>query len=249
MILAVNIGNTNVHAAIGQNEPGFQACTYLHELPDGESFVRFVEKSFGRDVWGRIEGSILSSVVPERTPVFTEAIQGKTGSFPKRICADNPGGLSLARYKDTPGEDRVVCLVGALQTHKAPLILIDFGTAPTVNVINADNEFIGGAIMAGPQIGLDALACKTAQLPRIEKISGDIPVIGSSTKENLLSGAIVAAAFAVEGYIRRIKTELGQDVPVIVTGGHAPVILPFCEFEYTHRPNLLLSGLFALYHG
>ena len=246
MILAVNIGNTNIHVAIGEKQPDAQAVAYSHELPTGESFTRFVEQSFGQDVWQRLEKSIVASVVPQRTPVITEAIESKTGLPPERISENSPGGLSLSRYKNIPGEDRIVCCVGALQIHAAPLILIDFGTAPTINVINAQGEFIGGAILTGPLIGLDALAGKTAQLPRIEDLDGPIPLIGSSTRENLASGAILGAAFAAEGYVRRIKEQIGQSTPVIVTGGHAPVILPYCEFQYIHQPNLLLNGLFAL---
>jgi len=248
VILAVSIGNTNVHAAIGQTEPVCQTAAYSNELPTSEKFVCFIEEYFGEEIWGRLEGSIVSSVVPAMTPAITQAIRDKTGSSPKRIGTDSPGGLSLSRYQDTPGEDRVVCCVGALQIHAAPLILIDFGTAPTVNVINEHNEFIGGAILAGPQIGLEVLARKTAQLPQIENIGLDahIPVIADSTKENLMSGAILGAAFAVEGYVHRIKAQLGQGTPVIVTGGHAPIILPYCGFERIHQPNLLLNGLFAL---
>ena len=249
MILALNIGNTNIHAGVGKNQPESQAVAYLQELPTGESFASFIEQNFGRDVWSRIEGIIIASVVPERTPVIAEIIKNKTGVPPQRIGANSPGGLSLRRYKSIPGEDRIVCCVGALQTHSPPLIVIDLGTATTVNVINAESEFIGGAILTGPYIGLDALASKTAQLPKIETLDEIVPLIGSSTKENLISGAVLGAAFAAEGYVRRIKEQIGQDIPVIVTGGHAPIILPYCEFEYIHRPNLLLSGLFALCGG
>ena len=246
MILALNIGNTNIHAAIGENQPERQVVAYLHELPTGESFVRFIEQNFGRDVWERLEGSIVASVVPERTPGIVEMIQSKTGALPMRVGTDSPGGLCLSRYKNTPGEDRIVSCVGALQTHSAPLIVIDFGTASTINVVDAGSRFIGGAILPGPYIGLDALASKTAQLPKIENLDEAAPLIGTGTRENLISGAVLGAAFAAEGYVRRIKQQIGQDAPVIVTGGHAPIILPYCEFEYIHQPNLLLSGLFAL---
>jgi type III pantothenate kinase len=125
-------------------------------------------------------------------------------------------------------------------------VLIDFGTATTFNLVNKDGIFMGGAIMAGLQTGLNALAENTAQLPVMSNMWGEPKVIGTDTTENLLSGAVIGTAGAAEGFIDRIKAEIGEDIKVIATGGHAPVVLPVCRFPYIHEPSLLLEGLLNL---
>ena len=251
MILAVNIGNTNIRAAIGKKEPELDAVAWGDEVASGDSLTRFIEERFGPDLWDKLEGSILASVVPSQTPLVSGAIQAKTGTAPQRIDIKGCMSLNLKRYKGLPGEDRVVCCVGALQKYQPPFILVDFGTATTVNAVTEDRAFIGGAILAGLHISLKALADRTAQLPLIipvkAKSDARVPLIGTGTEENLLSGAVLGQAFAVEGYVNRIKSQLGPQTKVIVTGGHAPVVLPCCNFEYIHEPNLLLCGLFSLF--
>ena len=247
MILAVNIGNTNVRVAIGKDHPTRDAVAFWDEIPGPESFLRFLEGKFGAGLWSGLEGCIIASVVPGQTEMVAGALESKLGRPPKRVDLKNNPPLDLSQYKDTPGEDRVVCCVGALCEHTPPLILVDFGTATTINVLDERGRFLGGAILAGLHISLEALAGRTAQLPLVDEFAADIPLIGSRTKESMVSGAVLGEAFAAAGYVERIKKIYGQGTPVIVTGGHAPVILPYCEFEYIHAPNLLLSGLFALY--
>ena len=247
MILAVNIGNTNVRVAIGNEQPTRDAVASWDEIPGPEGFLHFLEQKFGGGVWAGLEGCMVASVVPEQTPVVAAALQKKMGRPPKRVDPQNCPGLDLSAYKDVPGEDRVACCAGALQIHRPPLILLDFGTATTVNVIDAERRFLGGAILAGLHISLEALAGRTAQLPLVEELSSGVQLIGERTRECMVSGAVLGEAFAAEGYVTRIKSTLGPYTPVIVTGGHAPVILPHCNFEHTHVPNLLLRGLFTLY--
>ena len=247
MILAVNIGNTNVRVALGKDSPIRDAVAFWEEIPSQKSFLCFLEEKFGVGLWDEIEGCIIASVVPGQTGLVADALEAKLGRPPKRVDPLSCPGLDLSGYKDTPGEDRVVCCVAALQEHPPPLILIDFGTATTVNVIDREGRFLGGAILAGLHISLEALAGRTAQLPLVEELSGSTPLIGTRTRESMVSGAVLGEAFAAEGYVLRIKKILGEHTPVIVTGGHAPVILPHVGFEHIHAPNLLLSGLFALW--
>jgi len=249
LILAVNIGNTNVRVALGKDSVTQDAVALWDEIPSSESFLRFLEEKFGSGLWTGLEGCIIASVVPEQTPIVADALKAKTGRPPRRVDLKNCPGLDLSTYKDTPGEDRVVCCVGALQNYPPPLILIDFGTATTVNVIDEKGRFLGGAILAGLHISLEVLAGRTAQLPLIEELSGGVPLIGAGTRESMVSGAVLGEAFAAEGYVERIKKILGPHTPVIVTGGHAPVILPHVRFEHVHAPNLLLGGLFAICRG
>jgi len=245
LILAVNLGNTNVRVAVGRTHPLKDAAAYWEEVPTAGQLIEWVEARFGGDIWQDLRGCVIASVLPQKTDEVAEAIQSRSGVRPGRV--DLAGcGLDLSRYQDTPGEDRVVCLVAALQLCPPPLVVVDFGTATTINVVDRARVFIGGAILPGVRIGLDALAGRTARLPRIGELSEVAPLIGVSTRDNLISGAVRGAAFAVEGYLREIKKEVGEEAAVIVTGGHAPAVLPYCGFAYDHRPDLLLRGLFFL---
>lgn len=243
MILAVNIGNTNIRAAVTTDGGFKESLLYADEIGSAGSFKLFIESEFGRNIWNKIDGSILCSVVPEMTPIVTKVIKEQTDLPPQRVdtaCA----GLDISGYGGNLGEDRIVCCAAALKRYGAPFILIDFGTATTVNVVNAKGVFEGGAILTGVMMGLTALSEDTSQLSMTD-ISGSARVIGRSTDENLASGAVIASAFAVEGYVRHVQKE--TNAAVIVTGGHAPLVLPYCGFEYYHEPNLLIKGLFTLY--
>lgn len=248
MILAVNIGNTNVRAAIGEKKH-IEAVAVLptDELNSAEDFNHFLNKSFGEKIWRRVEGSIISTVVPQKNSYIKETLIQGTGKIPKTIERRSLSYINASQYDGLLGEDRIVCCAGVLSKYEPPFILVDFGTATTVNVVNEKSEFLGGAILPGVKTGIKALSDNTAQLMETE-IEGDIPVIGKNTRENLLSGAIIGLALAVEGYISLIEGELGSGFAVVVTGGHAPLVLPYCRFPYTHEPDLLPKGLFALYY-
>jgi len=244
MILAVNIGNTNIRAAIGGQSIIKQ--TVFHS--DEGCVTDLIEAGLGA-IWDQIEGTIIATVVPEHTDMIVSALEKKTKRPVKRIDKNHCGHLRVDRYEGLLGEDRIVCCAQALRKFSSPFVVIDYGTATTINVVNGDGEFIGGAILTGLQTGLDALTRNTAQLPPISTVTEQIPLIGKSTVENLLSGAVVGLACATEGFLTRIEEEMGCKMPVIVTGGHGPIILPYCRFDYIHEPSLLLEGLLALHRG
>jgi len=248
MILAVNIGNTNIRAAVGHADGAIIAQTVFYA--NEGNILGMIEAGIG-PVWEQIEGSIVATVVPKHTDMVVSALENKIKKPTKRINIRKCGDLRVDRCEGLIGEDRVVCCAQALQKYPSPFILIDYGTATTVNVVNNSGEFLGGSILTGLQTGLDALTQNTAQLPPIRGASAKktkIPLIGKNTVENLHSGAVIGLACATEGFIRRIEAEMGlKKMPVIVTGGHAPVILPYCQFDYIHEPSLLLEGLLTLY--
>ena len=248
MILAVNAGNTTIRAALGQkNGPPHSQIVFCAKNLDEAVLVRQIEERLGADIWGRIQGSILASVVPEYREIIKAVITHKTGRPVQRVDTLNCGSLKTGQYEGLLGEDRAVCCAQALKKFAPPLVVIDCGTATTVNVVNESGEFLGGAIMAGLQTGLDSLARKTAQLPAIKGGSGEISAIGKNTEECLLSGAVIGLAAAIEGYVERIAEHLNAVPKIILTGGHAELVLPHCRFDYIHEPLLLLEGLFDLY--
>ena len=244
MILAVNIGNTNIRAALGQ--PGIIkqiAFSADEESVDKGSAIEMIEKSFG-PIWDKLSECVMASVVPALAEEISIDLERKTNKPVRRIDIRNCGDLRTDLYEGLLGEDRVVCCAHALQKFEPPFIVIDYGTATTINVVNEKGEFIGGAILTGLLTGLIALTKNTAQLPQIDYKRKDVPLIGTNTTENLLSGAVIGLACATEGFLSRI--DKGNKMQVIVTGGHAPIILPHCNFKYIHEPSLLLEGLLSL---
>ncbi|MCL2580348.1 MAG: type III pantothenate kinase [Oscillospiraceae bacterium] len=245
MILAVNIGNTNIRAAVGLTSPLSDAAISGQQVEGAASFAVFIEQSFGQNIWGKLTGAVIASVVPVKIPSVVGAIAERSAFTPRLVDARDCG-LDLSLYDGLPGLDRVIGCMAALALCPPPLIVVDFGTATTINAVGEKGEFLGGAILPGLQIGLDALADKTAQLPALGDLNQPAPLIGRSTAENLRSGAVRGAAFAAEGYLRAIQKELNGEMQVIVTGGHAPLILPYCEFAHSYQPDLLIQGLFLL---
>jgi len=241
MILAVNIGNTNIRAAIGQHgKIDSQAVVYADEG------IKQIEAGLISN-WDKIQNSIIASVVPSKTEAIIKTLEEKINKPVKRIDIRNCGTLKTDAYAKPLGEDRVVCCARALQKFSPPFVVIDFGTATTINLVNSKGEFIGGAILTGLQTSLDALTKNTDQLPQInfENI-GKIHLIGKNTIENLHSGAVIGLACATEGFINRMQKELAITLQIIVTGGHAPYVLPYCDYDYVHEPSLLLEGLLNL---
>jgi type III pantothenate kinase len=153
------------------------------------------------------------------------------------ILIDNPGEL---------GADRICNSVAAYALGGGPLIVIDFGTATTFDVIGQRGEYLGGAIAPGVQISADALAQAAARLPRVELVPPRT-VIGKSTIESVRSGVLFGTAAMVDGMIDRIRAEMKGEPQVVATGGLAPLVLEHCSTKARFEPTLTLTGLRILY--
>ncbi|NBK92963.1 type III pantothenate kinase [bacterium 1XD21-13] len=250
MILAIDIGNTNI--VMGCFE-GKRLC-FLERLETNQHSAVLEYAVIFRETFSlygidplEIEGGILSSVVPSVTDTVKLAAERFTGS---RFLVVGPGiktGLKLA--VDNPaqqGSDLVVAAVAAVHDYPTPQILIDMGTATTVSVIDRSGAFIGKMILPGVMVSLDALSSHAAQLP---KISLDPPkkLIGSNTVDSMKSGILYGNAGALDGLIDRIQEQLGEPCTLIATGGLSRVIAPLCRNQILLDEDLLLRGLFLLY--
>jgi len=247
LILCVAIGNTNIHYAVGTIEHFTQACMLTEDLYCVDSFAHFLENNFEANIWTKLQGCIVSSVVPQKNPIISEFLHHKNNKLPIRNIDITKIKINFSQYQSRLGEDRAVCCAAAIAKHESPLIVIDLGTATTINIISKENVFLGGAILTGVQMGLAALSNQTAQLPLVDDFTG-VKLIGRGTRECLVSGAAVGTACMIEGYVRRIKKELNIEPIVIITGGNASKITPFCNFDFVYEPSLLIEGLFLLYN-
>ena len=194
-----------------------------------------------------IDDCIIASVVP---PVFNSVQTGVQKVIGKQPMVVGPGlktGLNI--HVDIPsqvGSDLIVAAVAALAEYPAPLVLIDLGTATTIEVIEPENVFIGGLIFPGVMVSLDSLSAHAAQLPGI---SLDKPkrVVGKNTVDCMRSGMMYGTASMLDGLIDRIAEELGHESTVIATGGLAQFVIPLCKHEIILEKELLLKGLNIIY--
>ena len=250
MLLAIDIGNTNiVIGCIKDDEILFQARIATDRTRTSDQYgveIKNMLEAFGvrRE---NITDCIISSVVP---PVFHSVRTGVIKVIGKQPMVVGPGlktGLNI--QMDVPsqvGSDRIVIAVAALAEYAPPLILMDMGTATTVEVVEEGNAYIGGVIFPGVKISLDALTSRAAQLP---DISLDKPkrVIGKNTVECMRSGTMYGTAAMIDGIVDRIEEELGHSSTLIATGGMAQFITPLCKHKILLEKDLLLKGLNIIY--
>lgn len=250
MILAIDIGNTNiVVGGIDKNKTYF--VERLSTVRTKTELEYAVDLKTVLDIYhinlNDIEGCIISSVVPQIT---TAAKLAAEKILKKEVMILGPGvktGLNI--MLDNPSEmgaDRVADAVAALAEYPVPLVIVDMGTATTVSVVDEKKRYIGGMIMPGVRVSLDALTSRASQL---SGISIDEPkrMIGRNTIDCMKSGIINGNAAAVDGIVDRIEKELGQKVTVIATGGMSKKIIPHCKREILIDPDLLLKGLLIIY--
>ncbi len=250
MILAIDIGNTNVVVGAFEGEQllFLDRLATDRQATETEYLVRIrsLLKFHGLQQ-APLDGSIICSVVPMVTQSIRPAVESLTG---KRALVVGPGlktGLKI--NIDNPaalGADRVADAVAAVNEYPCPLITIDMGTATTLGVVDEHRTFIGGMIVPGVMVSLNSLSGGAAQLPHI---SLDPPkkAIGRNTVDCMRSGIIYHNAAGVDGMIDRIEAELGQKCTVVMTGGLSGVIAPHCKHNIILDDQLLLKGLLILY--
>jgi len=251
MILAIDIGNTNIVLGVfDNNKIVFRERMSSNQKTTDLEYAVMVKTALEMNKVSveTITGVVLSSVVPSITNTFKRAIEKltdvrtivvgpgvKTGL---RILIDDPGQL---------GSDLVVDAVAGIAEYPVPQIIIDMGTATTFSVIGSDCSYLGGVISTGMAVSAEALFNKTSQLPRI---SFDKPkrVIGKNTVECMKSGIMLSTASSIDGMIERLEEELGEKCTVIATGGLASVVTPLCKREIILDDDLMLKGLAIIYN-
>lgn len=244
MILIANIGNTNLNYGLYGRRILASGYSPIHPLTSEKqalALFRSLLKKRGLSE-DDIEGAVISSVVPEKTPVILSAAEKLAQTEPVLITGHTDWEFDISAYSGLLGTDRLLCCSAALQKYRPPFVVVDFGTATTLNVIDPSGAFAGGVILPGVRTGLHALAAATAQLHDIP-FSEPESVIGKNRTECMLSGATFGTAAMLEGLVKRIENELGAAVSVVVTGGNAKAVIPYCDSDLHYEPELLLEGL------
>ncbi len=251
MLLAIDIGNTNiVIGCISDKKIHFIARLATEKNLSKEQYciqIKNILEIYNVPI-EKIKDSIISSVVPPVLPSVLEAVNIITGKKP--FIANQSLNTGLNILMDNPkqlGSDLIVNAVAGIKEHSPPLIIIDMGTATTISVIDKEKNYIGGNIIPGVKISLNALSSKTAQLPYID-LEYNKKIIGKNTIDCMQSGIILGTASMLDGMIERIEQELLQKATVIATGGIASHIIPYCKKDIIYDNNLMLKGLLYLYN-
>lgn len=193
-------------------------------------------------------GGILSSVVPELNDTVLTAIEHVIQQDAHLVTlADILQVLPIQiEEPSSVGKDRLMDCIGAMAQIPTPLIVIDMGTATTVNMVNKKGEFVGGMIIPGVKTAVTALSAKASQLPEIA-LEAPKHLLGQNTVECMQSGAIYGHACMIDGIYNRLQQEAEGALHVIATGGYGELIVPQCLTPIPYDPHLQLKGLASIY--
>ena len=250
MILAVDIGNTNiVIGCIDDEKVQFvERVSTDASRTELEYVVQFHTLLELYDISPSvITGAIIASVVPPLNTIMVSAMKKLINKDPILVGPGVKTGLNI--LMDNPaqvGADLIVNAVAGLKYYGAPLIMIDMGTATTLSVVDEKRNYIGGLIIPGVKVSLDSLVNRTSQLP---KISLEAPkrIIGKNTIECMKGGIVIGQAAMMDGLIERTWEELGYKCPVVATGGLSGCIVTHCKNDIILDDELTLKGLGEIY--
>lgn len=250
MILAVDIGNTNIVLGFLDGEELIHECRLTTAADDSADEYAIKFKSIFEIFDIRvedIEGSVLSSVVPPMNRTIPKALMLITGKKPIVVGPGVKTGLNIKINNPAElGADMVAGAVASISKYPCPQIVFDLGTATTASVIDRNGCFLGGSIVCGVKTGLNALTSSTAQLPQIEIVAPEKAVC-ANTIDSMRSGTVFGTAAMLDGMIKRFESELGEKATVIVTGGLGGVIANYCESDMIVDRHLLIDGLRIIY--
>lgn len=246
MLLAIDVGNTGIAFGVFEGETlraTWNVATDLNKTADEYAVLLLNLLSRENLALSDIDHAIIACVVPPLEPIFEELSQRYLGTSPLvvgpgvktgvRVCLDNPREA---------GADRVVNAVAAHRLYGGPLIVIDFGTATTLDTISEEGDYLGGAIAPGIGISAEALFQRASKLPRIELIPPE-HAIGRNTVTAMQSGIMFGYVGLIESLVARIRRELGAKARVVATGGLANVIAKETKVVDVVNPHLTLIGL------
>jgi type III pantothenate kinase len=250
MLLAIDVGNTHTVLGIYDGErlvADWRMASLTHRTVD-ENWLTI--KSFCTDAnipLAEIDGVGISSVVPDLTDVFESLARKYFKVEPVTVTASLDLGMRVL-YTDPAavGADRLCNAIAGFRKYGGPLVVLDFGTATTFDVIAASGDYLGGVITLGLDSTASELHRRAAKLPKIE-LRFPPSVIGKETEASMQSGVMFGTVDAVEGIIRRIAAELGGKPKVIATGGLSGIIAAHTSVIDACEPSLVLDGVRLIY--
>ena len=238
MFLAVDIGNTNIRFALFEGN----RLKNRFSIPSSPGQVKL---PFGR--MHAVHAAFVCSVVPRLTPGISKLVHSHTGTKPFVVGRDIIVPIeNRYRVPGQVGQDRLVNAYAGCRLYGSPLIIIDFGTAVTFDVVTRSGAYLGGMILPGLRVSLEALKERTALLPAVS-LTAPPELIGRTTSASMLSGIVHGASALTESLTGKIKKKIGARALVIATGGDAALVARFCRSIKRVDADLTLKGLYLLY--
>ncbi len=250
MLFAVDVGNTHIVVGLLKNGKILYDWRIASQEPKTEDEYGFIFR-FMLDHAGitrhSVSGGIIASVVPPLTPVLQKAMKTYLGIEPLIVGPGTKTGVDI-KYENPKevGPDRIANAVAAYHKYGGPVIVVDFGTATTFDVISKVGEYLGGAIAPGIMTATDALFAKAARLPRIQLVRPP-QAIGKTTVQSMQSGIIFGFAGQTDALVRRISNELEGRPRVVATGGQAQLVAAESCTITAVDLTLTLEGLYLIY--
>lgn len=251
MILAIDVGNTNiVLGGIDNEKIYFTVRLSTDRFKSSDEYAVLIKNLMELNGYdpADIEGSIVSTVVPALAATLRTALEKITGHSCMVVGSGLKTGLNI--LIDNPaqlGSDLVVDAVAAIAEYPTPIMVFDLGTANTLSVIDKKGNYLGGMIMPGVVVGVEAISNRASQLPHIS-LEAPKRLVGTNTIDCMKSGAIYGNAAMLDGIVERVADELGEMPTVIATGGLARVIVPHCREKIICDDNLMIKGLLIVYN-
>lgn len=250
MLLAIDVGNTNVTLGVFEKEHlkgTWRLAPDVNRLAD--EYAVLAVNLLGQEGIQRtdIDAAVMVSVVPDLEPVFDSVCQRYFGVRPLMVSAGVRTGLRI--LYDSPrdvGADRVADAIAAIKLYGPPLIIVDLGTGTVFDAISKDGDYVGGAIAPGLGIAAEALFQRAARLYRVE-LARPKTAIGRNTVAAVQSGVVFGFVGLVEGIVARFKEELGDEAKVVATGGWAELMAQETDVIDVVDTNLTLMGLRFIY--
>lgn len=242
MLLAIDIGNTCIDIGLLADDD----LVFRYKCSTAPPAEIGLQRLLAPLAAPRL-GVVVGSVVAELGAAYAEACRGLAAGSVLQASSAWDWGLCID-YDDPAqlGVDRLAAAAAAHRAAPAAAVVVDAGTALTVDAIDAEGTFRGGAIAPGLRLGLDALSAGTSLLPPVE-FAGVPPLLGKNVADGLRSGALHGSAALVEGLCARMTAALGDRVAVFLTGGDGPLLQPHIAAVHTCDPDLVLRGLALAY--
>lgn len=246
LMISIDIGNTNVVIGIYKNNKliaHWRLSSKAARTSDEYWILLRSLMNINKIEAENFSGAIISSVVPDLTMDFVQIVEKYFKIDP--VVVDSKLELDLKLVVDNPesvGADRICNVVAGFKKYGGPLVILDFGTATTFDVITKENEFIGGIIAPGIEMTAEVLHRLAAKLPKVELKFPD-KVIGTTTETNIQSGLMYGTADLINGLLNRIEGELTGKIKIIATGGLAKIVTPYLNREINIESDLTLEGM------
>ena len=252
MLLAIDVGNSTTSVGLFDREKNLRFLAYLdtdsRKTADQISIDLMNLFTLYHYNYQDVTGAIFCSVVPPLNFMMSKALTRLLGKPPMMVGPGVRTGLNLRMENQVQvGADIVADAVAALERFEPPISTIDRGTATTIGVIDAQRNYVGGMLLPGVNVSLEALSRRAAQLPAIS-LQHPKAVIGKNTEDCMRAGIVYGTAGMLDGIIERIRGEFGgREISVVATGGNAPVIVKYCKTPIVYDKFLLMNGLWAIY--